>query len=266
MRILQPLVLMLAQTETHDDNVAKMLNHLGAPEWETDAETGGEEIIEIGGRLCYRSFAPGLNKNVTKVREGNKPYIKNILAQKHGSVLEHAYVTFAFLDVSRIFTHEVCRHRAGTAISQESMRYVRLDDIGMYMPDCMADAFLHQPLNQTVKDVWVHTVRTCERAISTLTEIFQLNTQPSFEVKKMITSALRRLAPGGHTTNIMMTANHRAWRHMIELRTSAGAEEEIRKVFREVATQLQNTFPAIYQDMHDQAIPPGPLFFDNSKV
>ena len=33
-------------------------------------------------------------------------------------------------NVSRVFTHELVRHRAGSAFSQESLRYVRLTDIG----------------------------------------------------------------------------------------------------------------------------------------
>ena len=90
--------------------------------------------MEFGGRLCYRSWEPGLNPNVTKVRTDQDEYLRNILKQKHGSVLEHISYSFVFHNVSRVLTHELVRHRAGTAISQESMRFVRLDDHAVLVP------------------------------------------------------------------------------------------------------------------------------------
>ena len=45
-----------------------------------------------------------------------------------------------------------------------------------------------------------------------------------FAVKKEITSALRRLAPIGVSTDIIWTANVRTLRHVIEMRTAPGAE------------------------------------------
>ncbi len=52
-----------------------------------------------------------------------------------------------------------------------------------------------------------------------------------FHVKKEVTSALRRLAPIGLSTDIVWTANARTLRHVIEMRTAEGAEEELRLVF-----------------------------------
>ena len=59
-------------------------------------------------------------------------------------MLEHASYTFAFRDVSRVFTHELVRHRAGSAFSQESLRYVRLADIGFRVPPAL------EPLREQV--------------------------------------------------------------------------------------------------------------------
>ena len=60
-----------------------------------------------------------------------------MLRSAHGSVLEHANYSFAFRNVSRVFTHELIRHRAGSAFSQESLRYVRLTDIGFRVPPAL---------------------------------------------------------------------------------------------------------------------------------
>ena len=38
-------------------------------------------------------------------------------------------------NVSRVATHELVRHRAGVAVSQESLRFVRLDDLPFWFPE-----------------------------------------------------------------------------------------------------------------------------------
>ena len=47
--------------------------------------------------------------------------------------------------------------------------------------------------------------------------------------------ALRRVASIGLSTDIVWTANARTLRHVIEMRTAEGAEEELRLVFDKVA-------------------------------
>jgi thymidylate synthase (FAD) len=71
-----------------------------------------------------------------------------------------------------------------------------------------------------------------------------------FAVKKEVTSALRRLAPLGLSTDIVWSANVRTLRHVIEMRTAAGAEEELRLVFGLVAETMLHEAPALFQDFH----------------
>jgi thymidylate synthase (FAD) len=260
MRHVTPKVFLIAQTVV-DNEMRSFLRHLGAPDWTTDAKSDGEELIEVAGRMCYKSFDVGLNANLTKVRHGNKEYIANVLAQKHGSVLEHSSVTFALCDVSRVVTHELVRHRAGTAFSQESLRFVRLTDIKAYIPK----AFSEHPRGDEIVDLFNHTVTHLEGIQRQLAELTDIDGDgASFGLKKFLTSAFRRLAPIGLATNIIVTANHRAWRHMIAMRTDASAEEEIRIVFQDIASRLKDAFPALYQDMHEQE--DGSWKFDNWKA
>ena len=104
-----------------------------------------------------------MNPNVTRVRDRNDEYITNILKVKHGSVIEHPMMSFIFADVSRVFTHELVRHRAGVAISQESLRFVRLTDIGMWLPIELEE-------DKIAYEVITSTVRTIEEAYATLVE------------------------------------------------------------------------------------------------
>lgn len=75
----------------------------------------------------------------------------------------------------------------------------------------------------------------------------------------------RRLAPIGTGTTIMVTGNLRAWRHIIAMRTSVHAEEEIRLVGGRIAEICQREFPNVFQDMYKDK-ETGAWIFDHSKV
>jgi thymidylate synthase (FAD) len=204
-----------------------------------DELNDGELLAEFGGRMCYRSWEPGLNPNVTRIRTDQKEYFANVLRSAHGSVLEHANYSFAFRDVSRVFTHELIRHRAGSAFSQESLRYVRLTDIGFRVP----------PALEPLRDQVISLVETLEEFQLNAAEQLDIDSgEMPFHVKKEITSALRRLAPTGLSTDILWTANIRTLRHVIEMRTAPGAEEELRSVFHLVAEIMKSEAPSLFQD------------------
>ncbi len=203
----------------------------------------GELLVEFGGRVCYRSWEPGLNPNVTRVRTDQREYFANVLRCGHGSVLEHANWSFALRNVSRVFTHELVRHRAGSAFSQESLRYVRLTDIGFRVP----------PALEPIRDQVVSIVEQLEDFQVSAAETLDLDGEGMpFHIKKEITSALRRLAPIGLSTDIIWTANARTLRHVIEMRTAEGAEEELRLVFDRIARIMQAEAPGLFQDFARQ--------------
>jgi thymidylate synthase (FAD) len=203
----------------------------------------GELIVEFGGRACYRSWEPGLNPNVTRIRTERREYFANILRSGHGSVLEHANYSFAIRNCSRVFTHELVRHRAGSAFSQESLRYVRLTDIGFRVP----------PALEPVREQVIAIVEQLEEfQVSAAAELGIDAEGVPFHVKKEVTSALRRLAPIGLSTDIVWTANLRTLRHVIEMRTAAGAEEELRLVFDLIARVMQAEAPNLFQDFARQ--------------
>jgi thymidylate synthase (FAD) len=205
----------------------------------TTPRNPGEMLVEFGGRLCYRSWEPGLNANVTRVRTDRREYFENILRSAHGSVLEHANYSFALRNVSRVFTHELVRHRAGSAFSQESLRYVRLTDIGFRVPDVL----------EPVREQALQIVEQLEEFQRSAAEKLGLDEEGiPFHVKKEATSALRRLAPIGLSTDIIWTANARTLRHVIEMRTAEGAEEELRAVFDEIAQIARREAPLLFQD------------------
>jgi thymidylate synthase (FAD) len=241
-----PQVFLIARPSIDIDGMRGYLRDVGGESWlerrvgESGGEpNGGELIVEFGGRACYRSWEPGLNPNVTKVRTDQREYFANILRSAHGSVMEHANYSFAIRNCSRVFTHELVRHRAGSAFSQESLRYVRLSDIGFRVPPAL------EPVREQVLAI---VEQLEEFQVSAAAELGIDEEGVPFHVKKEVTSALRRLAPIGLSTDIVWTANVRTLRHVIEMRTAPGAEEELRSVFDVIAQMMQAEAPGLFQD------------------
>jgi thymidylate synthase (FAD) len=246
-----PTVHLIARPSLDLEGMRGYLREVGGESWlERRLREAGEEpnagelLVEFGGRSCYRSWEPGLNPNVTKVRTDQREYFANILRSAHGSVLEHASYSFALRDVSRVFTHELVRHRAGSAFSQESLRYVRLTDIGFRVPPAL------EPVRERVLSL---VEQLEEFQLAAAAELRVDAEGVPFHVKKEVTSALRRLAPIGLSTDILWSANARTLRHVIEMRTAPGAEEELRLVFDQIARVMQREAPALFQDFarHD---------------
>lgn len=304
MKEVQPEVHFIASTDPYSARMRIALDRLGANEYDVyrkPVSSPSEDLIEFAGRLCYKSFQPELNPNVKKVREDSTVYFKNILESRHGSVLEHATASILFLNVSRVFTHEVVRHRAGTAFSQESQRYVRIVEVPMWLPPSLSVTTLKgKPYEIALKhnrvpkipttvrmvprydagelltaEQWANGVRECwlqrlqkiccdyEEMQSWAEKVLALDVSTSFHHKKTYTSALRRGMPQGVATNILVTANHRSWRGIIEQRAAEGVEEEMLFVFYELGKIFKKQFPKIYQDMHEYQLG---WVFDNKKV
>ena len=290
MKFVTPSAHLIAYTQIDQGSEADMLAALGAPEdWGTDATCDAERLTEVMGRLCYKSFGTEMNANVTRVREGNENYLGNILSTAHGSVLEHASATIGFIDVSPVVTHELVRHRVGTAFSQVSMRFVRLTEIGAYFPkafqpdfieemmlsikgesafqsDAAARSYAHDTATELEADFKAF-VESAEQLQLKMAKMGRLDDVGNFGLKKRFTSSMRRLAPYGLATSIGVTANHRAWRFMIAQRTSRHAEEEIRLIFGQVAEKLVKSCPNLYQDMRGEIVDGFMEYtFDNHKV
>jgi len=139
-------------------------------------------------------------------------------------------------------THELVRHRPGTAISQESLRFVRLNDIPFWFPEwARADPELMQRATAVLEQL--------EQFQLWMADHFGLDAQGlPFHEKKHKTSFMRRFAPDGVATGMLWSANIRTLRHTIEARTDPGAEEEIRLLFGKIGELVRAEAPALFGD------------------
>ena len=221
-------------------------------DWKPTTYNDAELLTEFYGRGCYESWdaESTSNMNISKIRSSSRDYLLNIIKSGHGSVLEHAWVNFKFADVSRVFTHELVRHRVGTAISQLSQRYYRSDEYGL---GCFREqlvgpnALISMESSDEALEIIVETVENAEKNVKRLVELFNLE-EGNFNRKKKLTSILRRIAPDGQATDIGWSANIRTLRHVIESRTNRHAEWEIRYVFAIVGKMMMVKYPMLFGD------------------
>lgn len=243
--IRDPSVYLVGRQAIDEDGLARFLADEGVTRWTTDTEEAGETLVEVAGRLCYKSYArprPG----------GNSAYIGHILEVGHGSVLEHAVFNFIITGVSRSFTHELVRHRAGFGYSQLSQRFVDESTTAFVEPDPIAeDPKLHA--------IWLDAVTATQKAYKALADglVERFSGIEDRTLRRKKREAARSVLPNATETQIFVTGNARALRHFIEMRGDAAADAEIRKVALAMLRILREESPNLFGDYRLIDLPEG---------
>lgn len=258
-----------------------------------DAKQAGlseaEILCSFYAKLCYRSLSTGHNVNITKTRD----IWDNLVAtfdSGHGSVFEHVNFNFVVDQCSRVFTHEWVRHRIGTAHSQTSGRYCRYEFIPLvfdpclepvrdlweshlratedllYLTECQLGLRVPKPLPEgpaLIHADWmawrndpksyINFRNDCEYGNA---EQFKWvpNDKMPFHEKKKLTSACRRMIPQGIPNEMGLSVNLRALRHVVMMRTAAGAEWEIRSVFGQIYQLVKEKFPLVFHGAQERMV------------
>jgi thymidylate synthase (FAD) len=199
--------------------------------------TDGERLSEFAGRLCYMSQKNPANRPT-------REYLENIKKQGHGSVLEHANYSLLLEGVSRSLTHELVRHRAGFAYSQLSQRYVDESEAHFVVPPAIVG-------DVKLEAAWKEQMDAAQKSYVALVESLMERyawVGDKVHRRKMAREAARGVLPNSTETKIVVTGNARAWRTMLELRSSEGAELEIRRCAVEIIRILSGEAPGFFSD------------------
>lgn len=213
----------------------------------------GDDIAEFAGRQCYNSFATGRD---------SVAYHLNIKEQAHGSIYEHVNLCFLVSGVSRSLTHELIRHRVGTAYSQESQRYVDAKDIRFVLPPLLANHVAGMSSEELDADEeltifrrschqsWKEYQALQERFVSRLRAMIEAGAPDDaiVSVKKRANEAARSLLPNAAETRLVFTTNLRSLRHVLTLRGDEPADLEIRRLMPKVLTSARTHAPQFFAD------------------
>jgi thymidylate synthase (FAD) len=205
----------------------------------------GARLLKAAGQTCYASFGPRRTFN-----ENAQRYFDNLSSSGHGSVFEHAVYSFLCYGISRSNTHEVIRHRAGTAFSQLSQRFVSGKVLRFVeRPEYRDVPSLHKRFEERIDHVAREYDEITEELIDLQHEGYRrLAAEHRTDVRKRVQQTARSVLPNEAETVLVMTANVRAWRHMIEMRTELHAESEIRDLYFRIFLCLAQIEPLLFSD------------------
>lgn len=211
-----------------------------------DEGSDGARLIECAGRTCYDSYGKG---------RPSTAYPTHIKEVGHGSVVEHVSINFFLSNLSRGCTHELVRHRIGTAISQRSTRYVQESESPYIHHPLVNEIIDKDPSGQgytltTYIDQATSSARRAYDICVHVIEDYLINEKKIDKVnaRKQARGAARGYLGNALFTEMVWTANIRALRNFIELRASKFADAEIRVLANRIYEFCLAIVPEYFDD------------------
>jgi thymidylate synthase (FAD) len=209
-----------------------------------DNGTDAERLIECAGRTCYDSYGKG---------RSSTEYHQHILQVGHGSVLEHASISFYISGISRGCSHELVRHRVGVAISQRSTRYVDESNSEWAWHPLIAGSEGVEELS----DIKNHAEDLYLKIVGYVQAAMLGRGIDKATARKQARGAARGVLGNALETSLVWTANIRALRGCIEQRCSPFADAEIRLLFNRIYELALDWCPAYFSDYRKMECPDG---------
>lgn len=187
-------------------------------------------LVELAGRTCYKSEYLISSDSAAK-------FVGRIVASGHHSVIEHSSLTVRFI-CDRGVTHELVRHRLA-AYSQESTRYANYSQerfgkqITVIRPMFWAE-------DSPEYRAWQ---KAMEQSEAVYLDMLAMGAKPQ---------EARAVLPNSLKTDIVMTANLREWRHVIDLRCSKPAHPQIRQIMLPLLGELSRRVPVFFEDLAEK--------------
>ena len=204
-------------------------------------------------RTCYKS-----EERMAEVTA--EPLIRKIIKNGHHSCLEHIQFTFRLI-TNRGVTHELVRHRIGVAYSQESTRFVDYNgkEMEFIQPYWVSDQALqfclrqHESFKRGESDflttphdehypvyLWLTSLEKAE------------NDYKLLRVKGVLPQFARGVLPNDLKTEIVMSANVRALRHLFELRVlgrTGQPHPDIKALLMPLYIWFREHYPVFFLDL-----------------
>ncbi len=189
-------------------------------------------IIYTACRTCYSEQLPdqiwdkAVSRQVADEKQQN--LVRKVMESGHGSTIEHVNFTFAISGVTRTLSHQLVRHRAGTAFDQQSQRYVSFKARDNYtVPDSIANGDLPDDLAGQFR-------QAIDDNLALYGQLLQAEV-PAEDARFIFPNAMQ--------TNLIMTVNLRQLIHMSGLRLCTMAQWEIRQMFKQIRHEIFRVSP-----------------------
>ncbi|HWR60495.1 MAG TPA: FAD-dependent thymidylate synthase [Clostridia bacterium] len=211
-----------------------------------------ERLVAAAAKLCYSPV--GVENIMDGLDDGKVDKFLNMLMDLgHESPIEHVAFTFGVEGVSRVLTHQLVRHRIGCSYSQQSQRYVKLEQFEYIIPPEIEKL-------PAAKEKFIKAMETDQRAYNELVEMLipehykknieegKTEKQARSMAEKTAIEDARYVFPNACETKIVFTMSARALMNFFRHRCCSRAQWEIREMAEEMLRQLKGLAPVLFKN------------------
>lgn len=240
-----PTVRIVGVTEPDIDAMVEMAEELGKT-WNRGEVGTPESVAVFAGASCYVSYD-------NKAGRTDAEYIRNsIVEHGHLSVIEHVNVSFGVTNLPRSVQMEVIRHRAGSAYSFISQRFVNTEG------DFIVPPILRQAGMESSRDAFenacINLYQEYEELMSEIKGEYSDEDVAGTLKRKRQKEAARALLPNAIASSGVITYNARQLRHVIEMRSDQHADASIREFAEALYIAAREVVPYVFQDAVEEEI------------
>lgn len=206
------------------------------------------KLCEWAGRTCYKSE--------DKITVGSSTeFCERLLRQRpaHESVIEHATLS-AKVTCSRSCSHQLVRHRIGIAISQESQRFCDAGKKGFQVlcpPSIGLSDGKYYVSRGAEGDLTMNPFPTDDKQRRFLRDMYHAyDSYAYYRAQGVLPEDAREVLPNATKTELAITLNLRAWRHVFQERAlNPKAQWQIRGIFMGLLETFADRAPSLFADL-----------------
>lgn len=211
-----------------------------------------ERLVSSAAKLCYSSI--GVGDIMSNLDDDNIQKFLGILVDMgHESPIEHVNFTFGVEGVSRVLTHQLVRHRIGCSYSQQSQRYVKLEQFEYIIPPQIGSI-------PEAKEKYIAAMEYDQKCYNELVDILykknfdaliksgKSEKAAAVQSEKMSIEDARYVFPNGCETKIVFTMNARALYNFFRHRCCNRAQWEIHCLADEMLRKVRKVAPVLFKN------------------
>jgi thymidylate synthase (FAD) len=211
-----------------------------------------EKLVAAAAKLCYSSV--GVENIMDGLDESKVDKFLNMLMDLgHESPIEHVVFTFGVEGISRVLTHQLVRHRIGCSYSQQSQRYVKLEQFEYIIPPEIEKI-------PAAKEKFIKAMEEDQKVYNELVELLieehyrryvsegKTEKQSRNMAEKTAIEDARYVFPNACETKIVFTMSARALMNFLRQRCCNRAQWEIREMAEEMLKQLKGVAPILFKN------------------
>lgn len=207
-------------------------------------------VVASAAKLCYSPVGvEAIQEKLTD--EQIEKFVNMLVTIGHESPLEHVSFTFAVEGIDRATSHQIVRHRI-SSFSQQSQRYVNLEDSFEYVQPIIIDAMdsyyeTNDYSEEFKKDMeFIHSIyNKWQPSIKHFVEEAKYPTY-GMTPEKVANENARTFLPNGCETKMIFTMNGRSLLNFFKHRCCKRSQGLIRRLSMEMLDEVRCVAPVLF--------------------